>query len=65
MPLFKDSLVEQSRPSGIILGMTLIQGKQENTCEGMQLNKKKWKILPISLGLWKAGVGHTVLKCFS
>lgn len=44
MPLFKKSLVEQSRPPGTILGMILIQGKQENTCEGMQLKRKKKKV---------------------
>lgn len=61
VPLFK-GLVKQFGSPGTILDMTLIQGKQENTYDGIQLIKKK---LPVSLELWKTGVGHTGLKCFS
>lgn len=39
MPLFT-GLVEQSRSPGPILDLTLIQGKQENTRDGIQFKKK-------------------------
>lgn len=38
-----------------------MQGKEENSYDGIQQEKKT---LPMSLGLWKAYVGNTVLKCY-